>query len=208
MKIAFVGLGNMGGGMAANLVKAGHEVHAFDLAEAALAKAKENGATPYSDVRQAVVGVDAVVTMLPNGKIVENVVTSDVIGHAPAGALLIDCSTIDVATARRVTQAAEAAGYEMVDAPVSGGIAAASGGTLTFMVGGNMCCGVNKDELIVRLDPEREDEALSRPHARAMDFTGRHMPGFITIRPEGLDDDQLDGWVHEAVARAVLLPTK
>ena len=81
-------------------------------------------------------------------------------------------------------------------------------GGLTFMVGGNMCCGVNKDELIVRLDPEREDEALSRPHARAMDFTGRHMPGFITIRPEGLDDDQLDGWVHDAVARAALLPTK
>ena len=81
-------------------------------------------------------------------------------------------------------------------------------GGLTFLVSGNMCCGVNKDELIVRLDPEREDEALSRPHARAMDFTGRHMPGFITVRPEGLDDDQLDGWVQDAVARAALLPTK
>ena len=81
-------------------------------------------------------------------------------------------------------------------------------GGLTFMVAGNMCCGVNKDELIVRLDPEREDEALSRPHARAMDFTGRHMPGFITIRPEGLDDERLDGWVDEAVARAALLPPK
>jgi TfoX/Sxy family transcriptional regulator of competence genes len=81
-------------------------------------------------------------------------------------------------------------------------------GGLTFMVGGNMCCGVNKDELIVRLDPERENEALSRPHARAMDFTGRHMPGFITISPEGLDDDHLDGWVHEAAARAALLPPK
>ena len=81
-------------------------------------------------------------------------------------------------------------------------------GGLTFLVGGNMCCGVNKDELIVRLDPEREDEALSRPNARAMDFTGRHMPGFITVRSEGLGDDQLDGWVHEAVARAALLPPK
>ena len=81
-------------------------------------------------------------------------------------------------------------------------------GGLTFMVAGNMSCGVNKDELIVRLDPEREDEALSRPHARAMDFTGRHMPGFITIRPEGLDDERLDGWVDEAVARAALLPPK
>jgi TfoX/Sxy family transcriptional regulator of competence genes len=81
-------------------------------------------------------------------------------------------------------------------------------GGLTFMLGGNMCCGVNKDELIVRLDPEREDELLSRPHARAMDFTGRHMPGFITVRPEGLDDAQLEGWVREAVARAVRLPPR
>ena len=81
-------------------------------------------------------------------------------------------------------------------------------GGLTFMVGGNMCCGVNKDELIVRLDPEREHDALSRPHTRAMDFTGRHMPGFITIRPEGLNDDYLDEWVRGAVARAALLAPK
>ena len=81
-------------------------------------------------------------------------------------------------------------------------------GGLTFMVGGNMCCGVNKDELIVRLDPEREDEALSRPHARAMDFTGRRMPGFITVQPERLDGEQLDEWVQDAVARAASLPRK
>ena len=81
-------------------------------------------------------------------------------------------------------------------------------GGLTFMVGGNMCCGVNKDELIVRLDPEREDEALSRPHARAMDFTGRRMPGFISVQPEGLDGEQLDEWVQDAVARAASLPRK
>jgi TfoX/Sxy family transcriptional regulator of competence genes len=81
-------------------------------------------------------------------------------------------------------------------------------GGLTFMFGGNMCCGVNKDELIVRLDPEREDEALSRPHARAMDFTGRHMPGFITVQPEGLNGEQLDRWVQDAVARAASLPRK
>lgn len=136
MKIAIIGLGNMGGGMAANLVKAGHEVHAFDLAETALRKAKDNGATPHNDVRTAVADVEAVVTMLPNGKIVESVVTTDVIGHAPAGALLIDCSTIDVATTKTVAAAAQAAGYVFVDAPVSGGIAAANGGTLTFMVGG------------------------------------------------------------------------
>jgi 3-hydroxyisobutyrate dehydrogenase len=136
MIIAFIGLGNMGGGMAANLVKAGHSVNAFDLAEAALAKAREAGCTPYTSVREAVAGVDAVVSMLPNGQIVDSVYASDVIGHAPAAALLLDCSTIDVATARKVATAASAQGYAMVDAPVSGGIAAANGGTLTFMVGG------------------------------------------------------------------------
>ena len=136
MKIAFIGLGNMGGGMAANLVKAGHAVNAFDLSADALARAQENGCAPFHSVREAVAGVDAVVSMLPNGAIVEQVYTSDVLGHAPASALLLDCSTIDVATARKVEQAAAQAGYTMVDAPVSGGIAAANGGTLTFMVGG------------------------------------------------------------------------
>ncbi|HEX7871643.1 MAG TPA: 3-hydroxyisobutyrate dehydrogenase [Sphingobium sp.] len=146
MKIAIIGLGNMGGGMAANLVKAGHEVHAFDLSDTALLKAREHGATPHNSVPDAVAGVDAVVTMLPNGKIVESVVTADVIGHAPAGALIIDCSTIDVAATKRVGDAATAAGYAFVDAPVSGGIAAANGGTLTFMVGGT-------DEAFDRAEP-------------------------------------------------------
>jgi 3-hydroxyisobutyrate dehydrogenase len=138
MKIAFIGLGNMGGGMAANLVKAEHSVNAFDLSEAALSNAKENGCAPFSSVREAVAGVDAVVSMLPNGKIVESVYESGVIGHAPTQAILIDCSTIDVATARKVTADAVAKGYAMADAPVSGGIAAANGGTLTFMVGGTI----------------------------------------------------------------------
>jgi len=137
MKIAFVGLGNMGGGMAANLVKAGHEVSAFDLSADAASRARDNGAQTFGSVREAVEGVEAVVTMLPNGQIVKQVFTAEVIGHAPQDALLLDCSTIDVASAREVAQAASAAGYEMVDAPVSGGIAAANGGTLTFMVGGS-----------------------------------------------------------------------
>jgi 3-hydroxyisobutyrate dehydrogenase len=136
MKIAFIGLGNMGGGMAANLVKAGHGVNAFDLAEGALAVAKDNGCEIFTSARDAVAGVEAVVSMLPNGKIVESVYSNDIISHAPATALLLDCSTIDVATARSVNTAAAAVGYAMVDAPVSGGIAAANGGTLTFMVGG------------------------------------------------------------------------
>lgn len=134
--IAFVGLGNMGGGMAANLVKAGHIVHAFDLSEEALARAEEAGCRPYASIGEAVAGVDAVVTMLPNGAIVRDVYTSGLFGAAPAGALLIDSSTIDVATARAVTDKALALGYAMVDAPVSGGIGAAEAGTLTFMVGG------------------------------------------------------------------------
>jgi 3-hydroxyisobutyrate dehydrogenase len=137
MKIAFIGLGNMGGGMAANLVKAGNEVRAFDLSAEATERATGNGCAVFPTVREAVQGVDAVVSMLPNGKIVESVYSADVIGQAPTEALLLDCSTIDVDTAKRVAEAATKAGYAMIDAPVSGGIAAANGGTLTFMVGGS-----------------------------------------------------------------------
>ncbi len=136
MKIAFIGLGNMGGGMAANLVKAGHEVRAFDLSEPALAAARDAGCATFATAKEACAGAEAVVSMLPNGAIVKQVYWDDVIGHAPEGAILLDCSTIDVATAREVISVTEQHGYDMVDAPVSGGIAAANGGTLTFMVGG------------------------------------------------------------------------
>jgi TfoX/Sxy family transcriptional regulator of competence genes len=81
-------------------------------------------------------------------------------------------------------------------------------GGLTFMVGGHMCCGVNRDELIVRLDPDREADALARPHARPTDLTRRPMPGFVTVRPDGLEGERLRGWVQEAVARAESLPPK
>jgi 3-hydroxyisobutyrate dehydrogenase len=136
MKIAFVGVGNMGGGMAANLVKAGHDVRAFDLSQAALDAAAERGCTPFTDPKAAMLDAEAVVTMLPNGAIVGDFYRENVFGHAPTSAILIDCSTIDVATARAVAADAAAAGYAMVDAPVSGGIAAADAGTLTFMLGG------------------------------------------------------------------------
>jgi 3-hydroxyisobutyrate dehydrogenase len=136
MKIAFIGLGNMGGGMAPNLVKAGHEVRAFDLSEPALVHAHESGCATCGSIGEAVDGAEAVVSMLPNGAIVKDVYANHVIGHAPEEAILIDCSTIDVATAREVGEIAADAGCEMVDAPVSGGIAAAAAGTLTFMVGG------------------------------------------------------------------------
>ena len=136
MKIAFIGLGNMGGGMAANLVGAGHKVSAFDLSSYARTRAGEAGCTVVNAATDAVIGADAVVTMLPNGSIVKSVYTTDVIGRAPVGALFLDCSTIDLATTREVAKLAQETGYEMVDAPVSGGIAAANAGTLTFMVGG------------------------------------------------------------------------
>ena len=166
MKIAFIGLGNMGGGMAANLVKAGHQVRAFDLAAEALDKAKGNGCETYPTVREAVQGVDAVVSMLPNGAIVEKVFSDDIIGHAPPAALLLDCSTIDVATARKVEAAAEKVGYAMVDAPVSGGIAAANGGTLTFMVGGS-------EEAFKRA------EAVLQPMAKAVIHAGASGSGQV-----------------------------
>jgi 3-hydroxyisobutyrate dehydrogenase len=134
--IAFIGLGNMGGGMAANLLKNGYAVRAFDLSEEALERAVAAGATRCASAAETVAGADAVVTMLPAGKHVEAVYTGEVFDAAAPGTLFLDCSTIDVTTARRVVAAAVERGFAMVDAPVSGGIAAANGGTLTFMVGG------------------------------------------------------------------------
>jgi len=135
-RVGFIGLGNMGGGMAANLAKAGHDVIAFDLSEDALLRAEARGCARAASATEAMAEAEAVVTMLPAGKHVRDVYESAVIGYAPTGAILMDCSTIDVATAREEIEKAAAAGYEMVDAPVSGGIAAAEAGTLTFMVGG------------------------------------------------------------------------
>jgi len=136
-RVAFIGLGNMGGGMAANLAKAGHEVIAFDLSQDALARAKTHGCTIAAGAEAAVADVEAVITMLPAGKHVAEVYRTNVLLNAPKSAILIDCSTIDVATAKAVEGEAGFAGFTMVDAPVSGGIAAAEGGTLTFMVGGS-----------------------------------------------------------------------
>ena len=135
-RIGFIGLGNMGGGMAANLARAGHDVHAFDLAEAALARAEAAGCTRAASAADAAADADFVVTMLPAGRHVAAVYRDAVFGAVPAAALLVDCSTIDVGSAKAVGAAAAEKGLAMVDAPVSGGIAAANGGTLTFMVGG------------------------------------------------------------------------
>ncbi len=134
-RIAFIGLGNMGAPMAANLIKAGHEVHGFDLLSSNLDAAKGTGVIPAGSADAAVENADAVVTMLPSG---EHVLTvwSNVLPHTRPGALLVDSSTIDVAGARRAHEMAHARGCLSVDAPVSGGTGGAVAGTLTFMCGG------------------------------------------------------------------------
>jgi 3-hydroxyisobutyrate dehydrogenase len=136
-RIAFIGLGHMGGGMAPNLAKAGHEVRAFDLVAEAVQHAAEGGCTPAASAADAVKDADVVITMLPAAKHVRAVFNDDIAPNAAPGTLLIDCSTIDVASARDVGEAMRAKGFDFLDAPVSGGIAAAAGGTLTFMVGGS-----------------------------------------------------------------------
>ncbi|KPF76405.1 3-hydroxyisobutyrate dehydrogenase [alpha proteobacterium AAP81b] len=134
--IAFIGVGNMGGGMAANLVKAGHVVRAFDLAPAALDRARGNGCHIVGSAAEAADGADAIVTMLPAGAHVRAAYEGELFAAASPNAVLIDCSTIDVATAKSIGEAAHKLARAMVDAPVSGGTAAADAGTLTFMVGG------------------------------------------------------------------------
>lgn len=135
-KIGFIGVGNMGGPMARNLIKAGHFVTAFDLSADLLSALEKDGATIASSAADAVKEADIVVTMLPAGKHVHGVYFGDVFNNAPSGVLMIDCSTIDVATSRTVHSEAESKGYKMIDAPVSGGVSGAEAGTLTFMVGG------------------------------------------------------------------------
>jgi 3-hydroxyisobutyrate dehydrogenase len=156
--VAFIGVGNMGGPMARNLVKAGHDVRIFDLSEALMeavvSVAAASGVTgadtsarpdvaagsaiALGSAREAVQGAAVVISMLPSGEIVEKLYIDrdDLIGHVAAGTLLIDCSTISPASARRVAHAATSRGLAMIDAPVSGGVGGAQAGTLTFIAGG------------------------------------------------------------------------
>ena len=136
LKIGFVGLGNMGSGMALNLVRAGHEVVAYDLSDTALAAARAGGCHVAASLAETGRDVTAVVTMLPAGRHVREVYEGTLFEVVAPGTLLIDCSTIDVAAARTVADGARARGLPFVDAPVSGGIVAARSATLTFMVGG------------------------------------------------------------------------
>ena len=130
MKIGFIGLGNMGAPMAANLARAGHAVTGFDMAEVSV-----EGVKMAASAAEAAKGADVVITMLPNGEILRKV-AAEVIPAMQAGAVLLDCSTVDVQSARDVAAEAVAAGLHALDAPVSGGVGGAAAGTLTFMVGG------------------------------------------------------------------------
>jgi 3-hydroxyisobutyrate dehydrogenase len=157
--VAFIGLGNMGAGMAANLAKSGVTVRAFDLSEAALVRASEARCIPCGSVAEAMAGAQAAITMLPAGSHVRSVWSDQIIPAAAPGTLLIDCSTIDVESARFVADKAAAAGISSADAPVSGGIMAADAGTLAFMVG----C---PDEVFP------EVEAVLKPMARVVVHAG------------------------------------
>jgi 3-hydroxyisobutyrate dehydrogenase len=139
MQIGFIGLGNMGGPMAANLAKAGHNVTAFDMSAAALDRAAAVGINRAGSAVEAAKAAESVVTMLPAGQHVRAVYLGEtgLIAKAQPGTLFIDSSTIDVATAREVQAAAKARGVDFLDAPVSGGVGGAAAGTLTFMVGGD-----------------------------------------------------------------------
>ena len=137
-RVGFIGVGNMGSLMARNLIRAGHRLQVYDLSEAALNFVVQSGAKPASSVKDAAGGVDFVITMLPVGADVRKVFLDDgIIAAADRGTVLIDCSTIDVDTAHAVHAAAAEHGYSMLDAPVSGGVAGADAGTLTFMCGGD-----------------------------------------------------------------------
>ncbi|WP_197374361.1 3-hydroxyisobutyrate dehydrogenase [Mycolicibacterium baixiangningiae] len=154
--IAFLGLGNMGGPMAANLAKAGHTVRGFDVVPALKATAEDNGVTTFDSGGEAVTGAEVVITSLPNGAIVKGVY-DEALPAAAAGTLFIDTSTISVDDAREINAAAVARGFAQLDAPVSGGVKGATAGTLAFMVGGD-------DDAVERARPVLEPMASKVVH--------------------------------------------
>jgi 3-hydroxyisobutyrate dehydrogenase len=159
-KVGFIGLGNMGLPMAENLIKMGHAVSGFDVNEDAGARLSAGGGTKVQSIAEVCTDAEAVITMLPAGEHVREVYLGEggVLAAVAPGTLLIDSSTIDVETARRVAQAAQAKGLAMVDAPVSGGVAGAQAATLTFMVGG-------EDDAFERARPLLEGMGKTIVHA-------------------------------------------
>lgn len=189
--IGFIGVGNMGGPMARNLLKAGHALKAFDLSETLLEAVKSAGAEIAGSAAEAASGVDVLVTMLPAGPQVKAVYEGEVLGNAKSGTLLIDCSTIDVETAREVAAAAADKGFNMVDAPVSGGVGGAEAGTLTFMVGG----------------PETAYEA-ARPYLEQMGKTIVHTGGPGNGQAAKMCNNMMLGIQMISVAEAFVLAEK
>lgn len=217
-KIGFIGLGNMGGPMAANLLKAGHAVTGYDLNPAALDALAKAGGVVAPSTADAVKGADVVISMLPAGEHVREVFLNqggviDIVKQVRP--LLIDCSTIDVDSARAVTAEAEAAGLMMLDAPVSGGTAGAQNGTLTFMVGGS-------DDAFARGKPVLEAMGKNIFHAgaagagQAVKICNNMMlainmvgvsEGFILAQKLGLDWDKLHQVCSTATANSWALST-
>ena len=159
-RIGFIGLGNMGLPMALNLLKAGHQVEGFDVSGAQVDKLVAAGGVAAPSVKNAAARADVVITMLPAGQQVREVYLdpTGILACAQGGTLLIDSSTIDVATAREVAEAAAQRGLPMLDAPVSGGVGGATAGTLTFMVGGG-------DEAFARAKPILDTMGKTIVHA-------------------------------------------
>jgi len=157
-RIGFIGLGNMGLPMARNLIKAGHAVAGFDVSPQAAGQLADSGGGRAGSAADAGRDAEIVITMLPAGEQVRAVYLGEVLAAVAPGTLLIDCSTIDVATARAVAQAARGKGLAMIDAPVSGGVAGAQAATLTFMVGG-------PDDAFARARPVLEAMGKTIVHA-------------------------------------------
>ncbi|QKZ17599.1 3-hydroxyisobutyrate dehydrogenase [Streptomyces chartreusis] len=188
--LGFIGLGNMGGPMAANLVAAGHDVYGFDLSADAVVAAREAGVAIAHSVADAVAKAEVVVTMLPTGRHVQNVVLGDdsVLAHVADGTLVIDSSTIDIQSARAVHAALTDRGLPVVDAPVSGGVAKAKAGTLTFMVGGTP-----------------DAFAQARPYLEAMGANIVHTGAAGAGQAAKICNNMLFGTTMTAVAEAFVL---
>jgi 3-hydroxyisobutyrate dehydrogenase len=192
-RIGFIGLGNMGLPMALNLLKAGHQVEGFDVNGAAVEKLVAAGGTSAGYVKVAATRGDVVITMLPSGKEVREVYlgADGIVPNANAGALLIDCSTIDVESARVVALAADAKALSMLDAPVSGGVGGAQGATLTFMVGGSQAAFIR-----------------GRPVFEAMGKTVVHVGGAGNGQAAKICNNMILGISMIAVSEAFLLAEK
>jgi len=191
-RIAFIGLGNMGGPMAQNLIRAGHEVLGFDISLDAVGKHVAAGGIAAGKPGAAAADAEVVITMLPSGAEVREIYLGpDGIIERAAGALIIDSSTIDVETAREVAAAAEARGLMMVDAPVSGGVGGAQGATLTFMVGGS-----------------EEAFARARPILEAMGKTIVHAGGAGNGQAAKICNNMILGISMIAVSEAFVLAEK